>query len=314
MAADAVDYSIVIPVFYNEGSLETVEAELRAKVIEALPRYKGEILFVDDGSGDKSYEVLQTIRERHKNDVRVIKLSRNFGQVNAVWCGFSHAPSAVIMFSADGQDPVDLIPEMLEKHFDQGYEVVIAKRTSREDGIIRSLTSSIVYWLMRKMTNDDMPIGGFDFLLLGNRAKTALLQSYQPHTFFQARILDLGFSRTWINYNRKNRLHGKSKWTLAKKITYMIDGVLGHSFLPIRIISCVGCLFSITSFLLAMFFLINYLINGHKLPGWTPIILSVLFVGGMQMLMIGIIGEYLWRVLAQVRNNTPFIIEKIDDK
>lgn len=305
-----VDYSIVIPVFFNEKSLDSIESEIRAKVLEKLPQYKGEIIFVDDGSKDKSYEVLTRIQENHPNDIRVIKLSRNFGQVNALWCGFFHAPSAVIMISADGQDPVDLIPEMLEKHFAQGYEVVIAKRASREDGILRSVTSWIVYWLMRKISNPDMPVGGFDFLLLGNRAKTTLLQSYQPHTFFQARILDLGFSRTWVNYNRKKRLHGESKWTLAKKITYMIDGVLGHSFLPIRIISCVGCLFSFTSFLLAMFFLINYLINGHKLSGWTPIILSILFVGGMQMLMTGIIGEYLWRVLAQVRNNPPYIVER----
>jgi dolichol-phosphate mannosyltransferase len=164
---------------------------------------------------------------------------------------------------------------------------------------------------MKHLSNKEMPVGGFDFVLLGQKAKDALIKTYQPHTFMQARILDLGFKRAWFGYNRRDRLHGVSKWTLAKKFTYMLDGVLGHSYLPIRIMSAIGALFSLASFFVATFFLVNYLINGHKIQGWTPIILSILFVGGVQIMMIGVLGEYLWRVLAQVRGAPPYIIEEI---
>jgi dolichol-phosphate mannosyltransferase len=306
-------YSIVVPVYFNEGSLLALEAEIREKVFNQFTEHRGEIIFVDDGSQDNSYAVLEELHKGHPDDVRVVKLSRNFGQANALWCGFNFAPGAVIMISADGQDPVDLIPEMLRRHFGEGNEIVIARRESREESLFRRLSSRCAYWLMRHLYSAEMPLGGFDFLLLGNKSKSALLETYQPNTFFQARILDLGFKRAWISYHRRDRLHGISKWTFRKKLTYLLDGVLGHSYLPIRLMSLVGACFALTSFLLAAFFLMNYVVHGHELKGWTPIILSILFVGGVQMVMIGIIGEYLWRVLAQVRQSPPYIVEEVLD-
>ncbi len=309
-----VTYSIVIPVYNNEGSLRALESEIRSKVLDVKTNYQGEIIFVDDGSRDQSFAVLKELQQSHPEDVRVFKLSKNFGQVNALWCGFEHSPAAVVMLSADGQDPVDLIPEMLQKHFDGRIEIVIAKRESREETFSRRVTSKCVYWLMQRLSSREMPIGGFDFVLLGRQAKTALLRSHQPHTFMQVRILDLGFKRAWIGYHRRDRMHGKSMWTFTKKFTYMLDGVLGHSFLPIRMMSVIGAFFSLASFLCAAYFLLNYLIHGHMLKGWTPIILAILFVGGVQMLMIGVIGEYLWRVLAQVRQTPPYIVEMVCDE
>lgn len=308
----AVAYSIVVPVYFNEGSLKELEAELREKVLEVM-QYKGEIVFIDDGSRDCSYEILRDLQRAQPDDVRVFKLSRNFGQCNALWCGFENTPSTIVMISADGQDPVETIPQMLRKHFDDGYEVIIAKRDSREESVFRRLTSKIVFWLMRRISNSEMPIGGFDFVLLGKRAKDALLKIYQPHTFIQARILDLGFKRDWIGCHRRERKQGQSRWTFAKKFTYMLDGVLGHSYFPIRLMSLIGAGFSLASLSSASFFLINYLIYGSVLIGWTPIILSILFVGGIQMMMIGLIGEYLWRVLAQVRQTPPYIVEEVID-
>ena len=307
------EYSIVVPVYFNEGSLRAIEIDLRQQVLDVMQGYKGEIVFVDDGSRDRSYEILQEIQRAHPTDVRVFKLSRNFGQVNALWCGFENTPSAVITISADGQDTAAVIPEMLRKHFDEGCEVVIARRDSREETVFRRWTSTAVYWLIRRLSNSDMPVGGFDFVLLGKKAKESLIKVYQPHTFIQARILELGFKRAWIGYHRRDRLHGISRWSFARKFTYMLDGVLGHSFLPIRMMSVIGALFSLASFLCAAFFLISYLLHGHKLQGWTPIILSILFVGGVQMMMIGVIGEYLWRVLAQVRQTPPYIIDEVRD-
>lgn len=303
------DYSIVVPVYFNEGSLQYTASRVVSEVFEKIPDKVGEIVFVDDGSRDGSYSELCTVKSKYGEAIRIIKLSRNFGQVNAIWCGLDHVAGPAVIISADGQDPIDLIPEMLMRHFEKGVEVVIATRESRDEGRWRKWTSSLVYNAIRKLGHRDMPNGGFDFLLLGDRARKALVSTWQPNTFFQVRVLELGFSREFIPYHREERKAGVSKWTFSKKLTYMIDGVLGHSYLPIRFMSILGMLFSSLSFVMAVFFFVAYFIDDNVIRGWTPIVLLVLFIGGLQMLMIGVLGEYLWRVLAQSRNNKPYIIE-----
>ena len=304
-----MDYSIVVPVYFNEGSLHYTAENIFTKVFAAIPELRGEIIFVDDGSRDNSLKQLLEIRDAHPNEVRVVKLSRNFGQVNAIWCGLNKAPGVAVRISADGQDPAALIVDMLKKHFKDKIEVVVAIRESRDESLWRKWTSGLVYSVIRKLGCKDMPTGGFDFLLLGEHAKKALIRDWQPNTFFQVRVLELGFKREFIPYHREDRKAGVSKWTFSKKLTYMIDGVLGHSYVPIRAISVLGLLFSGISFVLAIFFFVSYFFNPSVIMGWTPIILLILFIGGMQMMMIGVLGEYLWRVLAQTRNATPYIIE-----
>lgn len=313
-SASVPDYSIVVPVYFNEGSLEYTANRIFGEVFAKYPERVGEIVFVDDGSGDGSFEKLMSIHREHPECVRVIRLSRNFGQVNAWWCGLEHTPGPVVVVSADGQDPIDLIPTMLKRHFEGGVEVVIATRESREESAWRRMTSSLVYNCIRKFGNADMPSGGFDFFLLGDRAKRVLLSRWQPNTFFQVRVLDLGFRREMIPYCREGRKAGVSRWTFAKKFTYMLDGVLGHSYFPIRFMTVLGLLFSAFSFFLALFFFVAYFFNENVVRGWTPIILLILFVGGVQMMMTGIIGEYLWRVLAQARNAPPYIVDEICDR
>ena len=303
-------YSVVIPVYYNEGSLRYTADRIFSEVFEKRKELQGEIVFVDDGSGDGSLEECRSVQEKYSGSVRIIKLSRNFGQVNAIWCGLENTPGPCVVISADGQDPIEMIPQMLDRYFNDGCEVVIATRESREESLWRKATSAFVYGAIRKLGHRDMPNGGFDFLLLGTRAKNALISEWQPNTFFQVRVLELGFSRCMLPYHREERKAGVSKWTFGKKLTYMIDGVLGHSFVPIRVMSIMGFFFSGLSLLLALFFFVAYFFNSNVIRGWTPIILILLFVGGIQMLMIGALGEYLWRVLAQVRHAPPYIIEQ----
>ena len=307
-----VDYSIVIPVYFNQDSLLYTMEQIQTQVFEQFLDKKGEVVFVDDGSEDESYNVLVNIKRKYKN-VRIIKLSRNFGQVNAIWCGLQHVQGPAIVISADGQDPCSLIVEMLHQYFDNNIEIVIAVRQSREDSKWRKITSNLVYKGIQFLSNKSMPSGGFDFFLLGNKARESLLKHWQPNTFLQVRILDLGFSRIFIPYHRGSRKEGFSRWTFAKKITYMIDGILGHSYLPIRVMSVLGGVFSAVSFFLGVIFLISYFFNENIIRGWTPIILLILFIGGIQMLMLGILGEYLWRVLIQVRRGEPYLID-IDDE
>ena len=310
--AKTVDYSVVVPVYFNEGTLRYTAEQIIEKVFKTYPQKRGEIVFVDDGSGDGSLDELTQIRREHPDCVRVFRLARNFGQVNAWWCGLENTPGPAVVVSADGQEPVDLIRVMLEKHFDDGAEVVIAARESREDGAWRRFTSSLVYNCIRKFGNSEMPLGGFDFFLLGTKAKASILSQWQPNTFFQVRVL--GFRREVIFYRRRERKGGISRWTMSKKITYMIDGVIGHSYAPIRFMSFLGLCFSGLSFMLSVFFFVAYFVNHDVIKGWTPIILLVLFIGGVQMMMVGILGEYLWRVLAQARNSPPYIVDEVYGK
>ena len=305
------DYSIVIPVYYNADTLEYTEQRIRKEVFSAYPTKKGEIVFVDDGSGDGSFDVLRRIHDRSDGDVRVFKLSRNFGQFNATWCGLCQTKGPCVIMAADGQDSIEDVPRMLKKHFEEGIELVIGTRAERKESFWKAGSANLVYAMIRKFGNKDMPPGGFDFFLIGRKAKDSLLENYQPNTFFSVRVLNQGFSREFIACRREERKgKTKSRWTFAKKMTYMIDGVLGHSYAPIRMMSMAGVGIAGVSFLLASFFLVWHFFDGHIVSGFTTIILSLLFMGGIQMLMIGILGEYLWRVLAQTRQDPPFIIEE----
>lgn len=309
------EYTIVIPVYYNADTLRLVFEDIKQNVFDVCPQYAGEVLFVDDGSGDNSFDVLKQLKAEYGALIRIIKLSRNFGQGQAIICGMAHTTRATVVMSADGQEPVATISQMLKVHFEEGNEVVIAKREARDETLWRRATSHIVYWLLRHLGNPEMPTGGFDFYLLGPRARDEFVRHWQPNTFSQVRILNLGFKRAWLGYHRRDRKAGKSRWTFSKKLTATLNGVLGHSYIPIRAISVFGLLCACGSFLLTVFFLTNYFLSPEPptFPGWTPIVLLILFLGGIQMTMIGILGEYLWRVLAQVRQDPPYIVdEKLD--
>ena len=306
-----VDYSVVIPVYYNEDTLEYTVGRIRNEVFAAYPDKKGEIVFVDDGSKDGSFKVLSELHDRYPGEIRVFKLSRNFGQFNATWCGLCQTEGPCVIMAADGQDSIEDVPDMLRRHFQNGVEIVIGTRAERKESFWKAGSANLVYATIRKFGNKDMPSGGFDFFLIGKKAKDSLLKTYQPNTFFSVRVLDQGFTREFIPCRREERKgKTKSRWTFSKKMTYMIDGVLGHSYVPIRAMSVLGGVFAGISFLAGIGFCVAHFYDPHIVPGWTSIVLVMLFLGGVQMLMLGVLGEYLWRVLAQVRRTEPFIIDE----
>ena len=306
------DFSIVIPVYFNEGSLENLFVELDKEVFQQLPRRSGEIIFVDDGSGDGSFKVLAELQSKNPDRIRVIKLSRNFGQLNAIWCGLKNSTGMVsAVISADGQDPAAMIKEMFTTYFESGSEVVICTRADRDESAWRKLTSGIFYRLMRNLCFSNMPVGGFDFFTLGSKAREALLSNYQQHGFLQGQILRLGFNPHFIAYNRRAREHGESRWTFAKKLTYLLDGVIGYSFFPLRMMSFFGIIMALAGFMYAISVLISRLVSGNPVQGWAPLMIVILVMGGVQMIMLGIIGEYLWRTKAQVTAAPPYIIETV---
>lgn len=307
-----VDFSIIIPVYFNQGCLISAFKALQEQVFSRQQDKTYEIIYVNDGSTDGSMDELLQIQKEHPDKVRIIDLTRNFGQVNALLAGFTSAHGkCVIAMSADGQDPATIINDMLSAYFEEGYDVVICTRKGRDESMYRVLTSRLFYNLIQKLVFSEMPKGGFDFTLMSNRAVDVFVRNCKAHFFFQGQVLWMGFRTKYIEYFRNARLSGQSRWTFGKKLTYLIDGVLSFSFFPIRIMSFIGIILSGFGFLYALVVFLGKLIFGNPIQGWTPLMIVILILGGFQSLMLGIIGEYLWRTMAQSQNRDLYVINHI---
>jgi dolichol-phosphate mannosyltransferase len=309
-----VDYSIVIPVYFNEGALQGLMKAIRDDVISSNPGRRCEVIFVDDGSGDGSFAELRQLQMESPGLVRLVKLTRNFGQVSALLAGYSMAKGrCVVSISADGQDPPNLINAMLAGYFDEGYEVVVCARSDREESLYRRATSALFYWMIRKLAFPGMPQGGFDLILMGRRALEVFLRNRDANLFLQGQVLWTGFRTKILEYTRQRRTIGRSRWTFGKKITYLIDGVMSHSYFPIRFMSLAGFVTAVLGFCYAALVLGVWLVHGNPVQGWTPIVILILVLGGTNMVMLGVIGEYVWRTLSQVRNRDPYVVEAISE-
>ncbi len=309
-----ISCSIVIPVFCNELNIEPTFNKINDVVIKKNPHLKFEIIFVDDGSYDNSLEKLIELKKSHEGLVKIIKFTRNFGQVNAIYAGYSRAKGkCIVNISADLQDSPELINEMFKYHFEEKYPIVICTRSDRDESFARRTTSKMFYAAMRKLSFSNMPAGGFDFLLIDQKVKSLLLSNMEANAFWQGQILWTGYKVKFIPYTRQKREIGESKWTFSKKLKYLIDGVLGYSFLPIRLMSILGLLISLSGFIYSIFIVIAKFTGNVPFQGWAPLMILVLLLSGFQMLMLGIIGEYLWRTLDEVRRRQAYVIESFYD-
>ncbi len=296
--------SFVVPVFRNAGSLEPTYQRIRS-LLEKLA-YDYELVFVNDGSDDNS---LAELLELHQKDakIRLISFSRNFGQVAAITAGFRAASGACcILMSADLQDPIEKAEEMIRK-WETGSEIAVCYRTDREDSAFARNTSAFFYRLI-KVALPKMPEGGFDFLLLDRKVQLEYNKLDERNRFFQGDILWLGFNVTFIPYSRQRRTIGKSQWSFSKKLKYFIDGLLNTSYIPIRMMSVFGLITAVTGFLYALVITYARVIENVPFSGWAPIM--ILIIGGIIMLMLGIIGEYLWRAYDESRKRPLYIIDR----
>jgi glycosyltransferase involved in cell wall biosynthesis len=307
------DISVIVPVFCNEGELHAFFDEILTTVIQKNSEKLFELVFIDDGSKDNSLKELLEIKSNFPEMIiKIIKFTRNFGQVSALYAGYQVAQGeCIINISADLQDPPRLINTMIEAYFNEGFPIVVFYRESREDDIGSKITSSFFYNLIRKLSFSNMPSGGFDFVLLSKPVRDIIIKIDEANPFWQGQILWTGYPVKFLPYSRRKRKIGKSKWSLAKKITYMIDGVTSYSNTPMRFMTYIGALIALFGFIYGFILLIIYFFGNTPFKGWTPIMMLILFFSGIQILMIGIIGEYLWRTLDQVRKRDRYIIEKI---
>ncbi|MAJ05440.1 MAG: hypothetical protein CL827_01080 [Crocinitomicaceae bacterium] len=311
-----LDYSIIIPVYCNEGTLLKGYEIIKKKVLDKNPNLTGEVIYCDDGSSDNSFEELKNLkRAYHKENIKIIKFSRNFGQAAGVYAGLKNGKSkSYIIMSADLQDPIELINDFLSFHFNDGFQIVIGEREGREDPLASKIIAKIAYRLINKINFNNYPLGGIDYLLISQKVKSLMLNMNDSNPFWQGEILWTGFPVKFIPYHRKKRMVGKSKWTISKKITYFIDGVFGFSFFPIRILTLIGFIISFFGIMYAFYILIAKILGlGTFVFGWAPIMIVILLLSGFQITMMGILGEYVWRTLAQAKKRPLYIVETIID-
>ena len=308
----SIDYSIVIPVFQNEGSLNETFQSLKKNVIDRNSQYSAEVIFIDDGSTDQSFQILMNLYKTYPELIIIVKLTRNFGTYPAIIAGYEKAKGkCVINISADLQDPPELIYDMLNYHFKKSYSIVICNRESRDEGFYRTITSKIFYGVIKKLCFPNMPTGGFDFSLVSHRVKNEILNNLEADFFLQGKILWSGYKIKYIPYKRRKRETGKSQWTFSKKLKWFIDSLMSYSFFPIRFMSAFGIILSITGFLYAIVVFFQRLLSDDYIYGWAPIVILILVLSGFQMLMLGVIGEYVWRTLSQVRNRPKYVINEV---
>jgi len=305
-------FSIIVPVYYNELNLPETVPQLLA-LQDRLPGYTLELVFVDDGSKDRSLEVLLDFQSRYPAQIRVAKLTRNFGSMSAIQAGFTIATGDCVgMISADLQDPPELFCEMI-RHWENGTKAVFAVRQDREESGLQKLLSNGYYSLIRRLAIQDYPDGGFDFFLVDRQVIEELNKIREKNTNVMTLIHWLGFQPILIPYVRRSRTKGTSRWTLAKKVKLFIDTFVAFSYFPIRALSLTGLLVAVGSFLYGLFIFFYWLFYDIPVQGYVPIMLVITFTAGLQMTMLGVLGEYLWRTLDEVRRRPPFVIDRIYD-
>jgi len=302
--------SIVVPVYHNAKSL----AEL-LKRFQALAAGRAdlefEFIFVDDGSRDDSFEVLSRLAESEPR-MRLVKLSRNFGSNAAILAGLVHSRGqAIAAIAADLQDPPELIGELIDR-WQQGRKVVLAARATRDDPGLTSYLADFFYALFRRFAIPSMPRRGFDFFLIDRQVCDLIKGIQESNAYLMGLILWLGFDPAVIYYARQKReeRYGHSMWTLAKKVKYFVDSFVAFSYVPIRLASLLGVSLSLLGMLGIVEAVFTRVVLGVPVQGWASLIVVVLVVSGAQLLMTGILGEYLWRTLEETRRRPRYVVER----
>jgi dolichol-phosphate mannosyltransferase len=301
-----VKVSIVIAVYHNEGSIAKSYEGIRRVFEEALSSYDFEIIFVDDGSQDGSLAEILKLRDTDPR-VKGVTFTRNFGQMAAMLAGFKEASGdAVINMSADLQDPVDLIAEMVNR-WAAGSELVICFRTERADTVAARTLSRVAYALLR-LSIPQIPKGGFDFVLMDRRVMDGFNAIDVRHRFFQGDLLWAGYRTSFIPYARQKRTIGKSQYNFGKKLKNFVDAILDASYLPIRFISALGVITAGLGFIYSLTVVASWIAGDTPFTGWAPLMIVILFVGGLIMIMLGVIGEYVWRINEEVRKRPNYVV------
>lgn len=302
------DISVIIAIYNEEQNIPELYKRLSATLTEITPKY--ELIFINDGSKDNS--LLQLIKladeDRH---VFYINLSRNFGHQVAVSAGIDACKGkAVVIIDGDLQDPPELIKDLYSKYL-EGNEVVYARRTSRKgESFFKKFTAKLFYQILKKLTSISIPVDTGDFRIMDQKIVHYLRQMPEQNKFLRGQIAWLGFRQTHIMFTRDKRKHGKTGYSFFKMLRFALDGITGFSDKPLLFVRNLGFLISLVSFAVILFAIYSHFILQRTITGWTSLIISSMFIGGIQLVSIGIIGEYISRINKNVLKRPLYIVEK----
>ena len=307
MTAARAKISVVVPVYFNAGTLPQLAARLRA--IASAADYEVEAIFVDDGSGDASWDAIHAITSEW-TAARGIRLTRNFGSQMAILAGLTECTGdAAAVLSADLQEPPELLPDMVAA-WRRGAAAALAVRRSRPEGWATRTAARLYYRTLRRLAFEDMPPDGFDCFLIDRSAVDFLVDNREVHTSLPGLLLWSGFATALVPYDRVARAEGRSRWTLTKKLKYFLDSVISFSYAPLRWMSLAGTLLALLSFAYAGFLVFFKLVHGQTIQGWTTTMVVLAFLSGVQLMSLGVLGEYLWRTLDAARARKGFLVRE----
>jgi dolichol-phosphate mannosyltransferase len=301
-----MDISVIIPVFNEEKNIQNLYDRL-SQVMQNL-NVSYELIFVNDGSKDASIGLIKVLSKKY-SEVKYIDFSRNFGHQIAVTAGLDKTSGdAVVIIDADLQDPPELIAEMYQKR-KEGFEVIYAKRKNRKgESFLKLLTARVFYRLLAKMTAISIPVDTGDFRMIDKKIVEVLREMPEKSKYLRGQISWVGFNQTFVEYDRQERQAGATGYTYRKMLRFALDGITAFSDVPLKIVTYFGFMVSIIAFFVAIYALLAKFVWENSVPGWTSLMIAILFIGGIQMIAIGIIGEYLSRMNHNIRNRPLYII------
>ncbi len=305
--------SILIPCYNEEKSLPMLYPEL-VKLMDGNPGYEWELMFVNDGSVDGTLVELQRL---HQQDTRVnyLDLSRNFGKEAAMLAGFDYVTGdAMVIIDADLQHPPTLIPEMI-KWWEQGYDDVYAKRTTRgKESWLRKRLSLLFYKILQQSSRFDVLQNVGDFRLLDRKCINALRKMRESERYTKGMFSWIGFKKKEIEFEQGDRVAGDSSWSYSKLFSFAIDGITSFTNVPLRVSTLVGFFVSLFAFLYMIYVFIRALIWGDPVQGYPTLVILILFLGGIQLLSLGVIGEYIGRIYNETKKRPDYIVRQFNDE
>ncbi|HDX9653018.1 MULTISPECIES: glycosyltransferase family 2 protein [Bacillus cereus group] len=304
--------TILVPAYNEEEVLDQLYSRLTG-VFQGIPNYNFEILFVNDGSKDRTLDIIKEFRANDKR-ISYVDLSRNFGKETAMIAGLDHAiGDAVIIIDADLQDPPELIPEMI-KYWEQGYDDIYAKRRSRSgESWAKKWTAGKFYSLLKKTTRIPIQENTGDFRLLDRRCVEALKKIRETQRYTKGMFSWIGYNKKEILFDRDPRAAGETKWNYFKLMDLAIEGITSFTTAPLRIASFMGFTVSFGAFIYMIWIIIKTLLHGESVSGYPSMMTAILFIGGVQLISIGIIGEYLGRIFNETKQRPLYFVDEYND-
>lgn len=303
-----MDISVIIPVYNEEDNIP----HLYAKLSKVLANYElsYELLFVNDGSKDNSINAIKDLAETDPA-VKYVDFSRNFGHQVAVTAGLEHSSGgSVVIIDADLQDPPELIIDLYKK-YKEGFQVVYARRKNRQgESFLKKFTAKLFYRILSKVTNVNIPLDTGDFRIMDRKVVEVLKKMPEQQKFLRGQISWVGFRQTYIEYDRQERFAGKTGYTYSKMIRFALDGITSFSDMPLKLATIAGFGVSGVAFLVMLYTLYTKYFSKDYVPGWPSIMISILFLGGIQLITIGIIGEYISRMSVNIRNRPLYVVNE----